>query len=142
MVNAMYFRRQAERLLALSRATIDLGIAVRLRALAGEFQAKADELDEEDDELSAFPSRRRGSVELGSGSALMHATRAIGTNSTDLDCMSEGHVGVVPCPMRNWPGAGPPSASTARTPRMTKKRDGFHCIAGFVGAGGEYLPTR
>ena len=61
MVNAMYFRRQAERLLAFSRATIDLGIAGRLRALAGEFQAKADELDEEDGELSAFPSRRRGS---------------------------------------------------------------------------------
>ncbi|MGA7489047.1 MAG: hypothetical protein WBW74_19155 [Xanthobacteraceae bacterium] len=61
MVNAMYFRRQAERLLALSRATIDLRIAARLRALAVEFQAKADELDEEDDELSAFTSRRRGS---------------------------------------------------------------------------------
>jgi hypothetical protein len=65
MVNAMYLRRQAERLLALSRATIDLAIAGRLRGLAGEFLAKADELEaEEDDDLSASafrPPRQRQS---------------------------------------------------------------------------------
>jgi hypothetical protein len=51
MADSMYFRRQAERLLALSRATIDLVIAARLRALAGEFRAKADEVDEEGQDL-------------------------------------------------------------------------------------------
>jgi hypothetical protein len=34
----MYFRRQAEVLLGLARATIDLGVARRLRSLAAEFQ--------------------------------------------------------------------------------------------------------
>lgn len=61
MVSAMYFRRQAEVLLALSRATIDLMIAGRLRALAAEFRAKADELDAEDDSPASWPLRRRGS---------------------------------------------------------------------------------
>jgi len=63
MINAMYLRHQAERLLALSRATIDLAIAGRLRGLAGEFLAKAEELEaEEDDDLSAFqPPRQRQS---------------------------------------------------------------------------------
>jgi len=60
MINAMYLRRQAERLLALSRSTIDLAIAGRLRGLAGEFLAKAEELEaEEDDDLSAFHSARQ-----------------------------------------------------------------------------------
>jgi hypothetical protein len=60
MINAMYLRRQAERLLALSRATIDLAIAGRLRGLAGEFLAKAEELEAEEDDLSAFqPPRQR-----------------------------------------------------------------------------------
>ena len=57
MVNAMYLRRQAQVLLHLSRATIDLGIASRLRALAAEFQAKADELDDDED-FSPWPPRR------------------------------------------------------------------------------------
>lgn len=60
MVDAMYFRRQAEVLLALSRATIDLMIAGRLRALAAEFRAKADELDAEDEGRASWPLRRRG----------------------------------------------------------------------------------
>jgi hypothetical protein len=47
MNNGMYLRRQAEVLLNLSRATIDLVIAARLRALAAEFQARADEQEEE-----------------------------------------------------------------------------------------------
>jgi hypothetical protein len=60
MVNAMYLRRQAERLLALSRATIDLAIAGRLRGLADELLAKADELEaEEDEDLSALPPPRQ-----------------------------------------------------------------------------------
>jgi hypothetical protein len=56
----MYFRRQAEVLLALSRATIDLSIAARLRALAAEFRAKADELDDDVD-LSPWQLGRNGS---------------------------------------------------------------------------------
>lgn len=60
MVTAMYFRRQAEVLLALSRATIDLMIAGRLRALAAEFRAKADELDAEDRGRASWPLRRHG----------------------------------------------------------------------------------
>jgi hypothetical protein len=57
MANAMYLRKQAQVLLHLSRATIDLGIAARLRTLAAEFEAKADEL-EDDDDFSPWPSRR------------------------------------------------------------------------------------
>jgi hypothetical protein len=45
MTHANYLRRQAETLVHLSRATIDLGIAGRLRALAVEFRAKATELE-------------------------------------------------------------------------------------------------
>ena len=61
MATAMYFRRQAEVLLALSRATIDLAIAGRLRALAAEFRAKADELDDEDEDFSPWRPGRNGS---------------------------------------------------------------------------------
>jgi tRNA1(Val) A37 N6-methylase TrmN6 len=42
-----YLRRQAEVLLSMSRATLDLGIAGRLRAMAAEFHAKAAELQED-----------------------------------------------------------------------------------------------
>lgn len=61
MATAIYFRRQAEVLLALSRATIDLAIAGRLRALAAEFRAKADELDDEDEDFSPWRAGRSGS---------------------------------------------------------------------------------
>jgi hypothetical protein len=60
MANAMYLRKQAQVLLHLSRATMDLGIAARLRALAAEFEAKADEL-EDDEDFSPWPPRRRDS---------------------------------------------------------------------------------
>ena len=53
-----YLRRQAEVLLSLSRATIDLGVAGRLRTLAVELRAKAQELDRDVD-LAPEPSRRR-----------------------------------------------------------------------------------
>jgi hypothetical protein len=61
MATAMYFRRQAEVLLALSRATIDLSIAARLRALAAEFRAKADEFDDDVDLSPCWPLGRNGS---------------------------------------------------------------------------------
>ena len=41
-----YLLRQAEALLNLSRATFDLALAGRLRALAAEFRAKAQELEQ------------------------------------------------------------------------------------------------
>jgi hypothetical protein len=52
-----YLRRQAEVLLSLSRTTFDLGAAGRLRALAMELGAKAQELDR--DLSPDAPSRRR-----------------------------------------------------------------------------------
>jgi hypothetical protein len=61
MERAMYFRRQAEVLLNLSRATIDLSVARRLRALAVEFQTKADEFEDEEADFSDMSVGCRGS---------------------------------------------------------------------------------
>jgi hypothetical protein len=61
MERAMYFRRQAEVLLGLARATIDLGVARRLRSLAAEFQDKADEFEDDQADFSQMPSAGRGS---------------------------------------------------------------------------------
>jgi hypothetical protein len=47
MVSGAYLRREAEVLIAMSRATFDLTIAGRLRRMAAELQAKAAEQDEE-----------------------------------------------------------------------------------------------
>ena len=60
MERAMYFRRQAEVLLGLARATIDLGVARRLRSLAAEFQDKADEFEGDQADFSQMPSGERG----------------------------------------------------------------------------------
>ena len=49
--NSNYLRRQAEVCIALSRATFDLALASRLRALAEDFRAKASEWDEESESL-------------------------------------------------------------------------------------------
>jgi hypothetical protein len=40
-----YLRQQAELLLAMSRETVDLGMARRLRNLAADFQERAGELE-------------------------------------------------------------------------------------------------
>jgi hypothetical protein len=45
MITAAYLRRQAESLIAMSRATFDLTIAGRLRRMAAELQDKATEQD-------------------------------------------------------------------------------------------------
>ena len=45
MIDADYLRRQAESCLNLSRATFDLVIAGRLRAMADDFRRKAQEID-------------------------------------------------------------------------------------------------
>jgi hypothetical protein len=47
MVSGTYLRRQAEILIAMSRATFDLTIAGRLRRMAAELQDKAAEQDHE-----------------------------------------------------------------------------------------------
>jgi hypothetical protein len=47
MASAAYLREQAELLTAMSRATMDLGMAGRLRAMASEFQTKATEQEGE-----------------------------------------------------------------------------------------------
>ena len=41
MTSAAYLRQQAESLVAMSRATLDLGMAGRLRAMASEFRVQA-----------------------------------------------------------------------------------------------------
>jgi hypothetical protein len=46
MVSGAYLRRQAETLVAMSRATFDLTIAGRLRRMSAELQAKAAEQDD------------------------------------------------------------------------------------------------
>jgi hypothetical protein len=47
MVSGAYLRQQAEILIATSRATFDLGVAGRLRAMASELQTRAAEQDDE-----------------------------------------------------------------------------------------------
>jgi hypothetical protein len=46
MVSSDYLRRQAGLLVSMSRATIDLGIAARLRAMATDLQEKAAEQEQ------------------------------------------------------------------------------------------------
>jgi hypothetical protein len=47
MRNSEFLRRQAETCIALSRATFDLTVAGRLRAMAAEFQVQASEQGDE-----------------------------------------------------------------------------------------------
>jgi hypothetical protein len=58
MVTSLYLRQQAEILIAMSRATLDLGIAGRLRAMASELQTRAAEQEDEswfaDNEMANF----------------------------------------------------------------------------------------
>jgi hypothetical protein len=56
MISAAYLRRQAEILIAMSRATFDLTIAGRLRRMAAELQDKA---AEEDDASTIPPNSNR-----------------------------------------------------------------------------------
>jgi hypothetical protein len=48
MRDSDFLRRQAERCIALSRATIDLTVAGQLRAMASDLNAKAAEWDSEE----------------------------------------------------------------------------------------------
>jgi hypothetical protein len=58
MVSGAYLRQRAEILIAMSRATFDLGVAGRLRAMASELQTRAAEQEDErgftDNELADF----------------------------------------------------------------------------------------
>ena len=58
MVSGTYLRQQAEILIAMSRATFDLGVAGRLRAMASELQSRAAEQEDEgwfaDNEMANF----------------------------------------------------------------------------------------
>ena len=58
MVSGAYLRQQAEILIAMSRATFDLGVAGRLRAMASELQTRAAEQEDErgfaENELANF----------------------------------------------------------------------------------------
>ena len=47
MIRGEYLRKQAEILIAMSRATFDLGMAGRLREMASELQARAAEQEDE-----------------------------------------------------------------------------------------------
>jgi hypothetical protein len=63
MISGAYLRQQAEILIAMSRATFDLGVAGRLRAMASELQNSAAEQEAErgfaDNERASF--KRAGS---------------------------------------------------------------------------------
>ena len=58
MVSGAYLRQQAEILVAMSRATFDLGVAGRLREMASELQTRAAEQEYErgfaDNEVASF----------------------------------------------------------------------------------------
>jgi len=56
MISGAYLRRQADILIAMSRATFDLTIAGRLRRIAAELQDKAAEEDDADDALPISPA--------------------------------------------------------------------------------------
>jgi len=60
IVTATYLRRQAATLLGLSRSTIDLGIAARLRTMAVEFQSKADAIEEKEQDFPSPPRQPNG----------------------------------------------------------------------------------
>ena len=47
MLSAEYLRRQAENCLRIARSCFDLTSAERMRLLAGELKAKADEIDKQ-----------------------------------------------------------------------------------------------
>jgi hypothetical protein len=61
MKTSDFLRRQAEHCLAISRATFDLTMAGRLRAMAAEFNGKATELDEEPGFLPQLVTQTRTS---------------------------------------------------------------------------------
>jgi hypothetical protein len=58
-MTSTYLLRQEEALLILSRATFDLTVAGRLRALAAEFRAKAQELERDGRIPSEFAAADR-----------------------------------------------------------------------------------
>jgi hypothetical protein len=64
MPDATYLRRQAETCLRLARSTFDLATAERLRFLAADLSAKADEVDDGD---SIAPHMMKGNGSTRNG---------------------------------------------------------------------------
>jgi hypothetical protein len=58
MISGAYLRQQAEILIAMARATLDLGMAGRLREMASELQARA---AEQEDTRAAEQGNKPGS---------------------------------------------------------------------------------
>jgi hypothetical protein len=56
MITAEFLRRQAENCLRIARSCFDLGSAERLRLMAGELQAKAEEIERRGDLRSRIAS--------------------------------------------------------------------------------------
>lgn len=63
MLTSDYLRRQAETCLRLARTTFDLATAERLRYMAAELNAKADEIDADSFTPHFMKSNGNGSVE-------------------------------------------------------------------------------
>ena len=66
MPTAEYLRRQAQACLRIARGSFDLSTAERLRHMAAEFEAKAEELEEEEQSLEPHMHNRNGSFRNGS----------------------------------------------------------------------------
>ena len=63
MITAEFLRRQAENCLRIARSCFDLGSAERLRLMAIELQAKADEIDRRGELRSRFTSTGEASFQ-------------------------------------------------------------------------------
>jgi hypothetical protein len=61
MRNSDFLRGQAEKCIALSRATFDLTLAGRLRTMAAELRAQAAEEDDHESVSAQWAGRERGS---------------------------------------------------------------------------------
>lgn len=67
MMNPDYLRRQAETCLRLARTTFDLATAERLRYMAAEFNAKAEEMEDESFSPHMMKGNGNGSMESDHG---------------------------------------------------------------------------
>jgi hypothetical protein len=66
MTDAEYLRQQAANCLRLARSTFDLATAERLRHMAADFQARAEDLQQQPEPIHAHMIRRNGYSQNGS----------------------------------------------------------------------------